>query len=158
MKKLRRPTYRFSVLIAIAAALGACSGTKEDMDLSETQAFDDLRSEVTVVVSDVDRRNQVLVQIDDLEAILSKLDKDMEERVQQFRELYTNYDTTQADLEVAAVRVQEQMQSNFEELSAQYRQLSTLVTPEEWDSLDKAKSKAMEAAVASMLDRAGGES
>lgn len=148
----------FLTVAAFALAVSACGGTKQSEADAEKEAFADLRAEITSLVPEVDRRDQALAMVDDLEVLLNKLDRDVQDRAEQFRLLNANYDATRADLEAGVAAVGRQMQSNFGQLSAQYRKLSQELTTEEWESLDKAKSKAMETAVAGLLDRNSGES
>ena len=148
---------RFKFLLAtffvVALGIAACAGNKQTLEQEESESFADLRAEVTNVVTDPERRQLALGAVDELEVTMRKLDKSLQERVDQFRQLYANYDTTQAEMEQATDDVLVQMKSNFDAAHVQFRQLSPQLTVDEWDAINKSTSKALNASIAALLDR-----
>jgi len=72
----------------------------------------------------------------------------IEERKRRVRELNANYDTPRADFEAYRDVVLEEIAENRRRMSKTYLRFLESVTPEERDAIDKAHTKAINAAIA----------
>jgi len=145
--------FLLATFFVVAIGIAACAGNKQTLEQEESESFADLRAEVTDVVTDPDRRQLALDAVDELEVTMQRLDKSLEERVDKFRHLYANYDTTQAEMEKATDDVLVLMKSNFDAAHVQFRQLSPHLTVDEWDAINKSTSEALDASIAALQDR-----
>ena len=145
--------FLLAVFLIVALGVVAYAGNNQTLEQKESESFADLSKEVTNVVTDPERRQLALEAVDELEVTMRKLDKSLQERVDQFRQLYANYDTTQAEMEQATDDVLVQMKSNFDVAHTQFRQLSPHLTADEWHDINKATSKALDASIAALMDR-----
>lgn len=146
------PRLRVVMLVAIAAiALTACAGKKQSPKDEARAAFDDVRTSVETIVKDPGRAKQVTALIDEVERNFKEAAADIDARRAAVWRLSSNYDTPQAELEAALANVRESMRANRKKFSDTRRRLAEVLTREEWEALQKERSKALERAVAAAL-------
>ena len=154
------PSFKqFLLLIAVAVTplvVVSCAGNKKTLNEEYQSAFTDLRNAVASNVTDDDRRSQALGTIDEAEASLSGMNDDIESRLEDFRQLNANYDATNVEIEEDMATIRAQMKSNFQELSRLHLKLIQLMTPEEFQAVNKSRSAALDAAVAGLMERRKG--
>jgi len=143
---------KFAVLFTTAACVFTGCASKDDVSPMEveTQAFEDLRSEIREVIDDPAREKEAIAMLDSLAEDLETLRVSVSERRQQFRELNANYDATRAEFEAFFDQVDRQIQSNKRQASEKNRALFAIITPDERSAISKVHSKAMNAAIRNM--------
>lgn len=149
MRKVLQP---FLVLLALAGILviSGCAGNNQSPLEKMDAAFADLRAEVQVIVVDPERAAQANTLIDQLQQTYTATAKSMQSRKTRMRELNEDYDSSRASMDEQMELVIADLRANQQVVLVAMGQLSTLLTPEEKDQLSKAKSKALNLAVASM--------
>jgi molecular chaperone GrpE (heat shock protein) len=143
---------KFAVLFAVAACVFTGCASKDDVSPMEveTQAFEDLRSEIRAVIDDPTREKEAIAMLDALAQDLETLRVSVSERRQQFKELNANYDATRAEFEAFFDQVNRQIQSNKRQASEKNRALFAIITPDERSAISKVHTKAMNAAIRNM--------
>jgi len=116
----------------------------------EKEAFDDLRSQVRMVVDDPDREALAVEIVDSLAESLDDLRESISHRKQKARDLNADYNAARSQFEQLLADINADIRANKEGISAKHRALRKAVTSEEWDDLTKASTDAMSAAVKSM--------
>ena len=149
MRKVLQP---FLVLLALAGILviSGCAGNNQSPLEKMDAAFADLRAEVQVIVVDPERAAQANTLIDQLQQTYTATAKSMQSRKTRMRELNEDYYSSRASMDEQMELVIADLRANQQVVLVAMGQLSTLLTPEEKDQLSKAKSKALNLAVASM--------
>jgi hypothetical protein len=136
------------LLIALLAfSLTGCSRFKEAPADEAAEAFDDVRAEVRATVADPERAAQANELITGLEEKFIAVSQTIETRRNKFVALYADYDATQADIDAALDDILDVQRSNQKELSSFQRQLADILTDEEWQTVEKKNSKALNAAI-----------
>lgn len=148
MKKVRN---RYAILLCVTAAVTACGGkdTVSPAD-AKSQAFDDLRDEVRLVVEDPAREAQAILLVDALEHDFLALSSVLEKRSSRTRELNADYDTTRAVFGAHMETTLAELRENRRAVTKTQLALLDVLSSEERDQIDKAHSKAMSAAIKSM--------
>lgn len=143
---------KFAVLFAAAACVFTGCASKDDVSPMEveTQAFEDLRSEIREVIDDPAREKEAIAMLETLTEDLETLRVSVSERRQQFRKLNANYDATRAEFEAFFDQVDSQIQSNKRQVSEKNRALFAIITPDERSAISKVHTKAMNAAIRNM--------
>lgn len=137
------------MLVAIAAiALTACASKELSPEDEARAAFDDVRASIQTVVTDANRASQAIAVIDEIERNFKEAAAGVDARRAAIRKLFSSYDTPEADLEAAFAKMRENMRSNREKFSDTRRRLAEILTAEEWETLQKQRSEALEKAVA----------
>lgn len=127
----------------IIMSLAGCAKDKTSDADKEKQAFDDLRAEVRLVVSDADRQSQAIKLVDELQVDLSEFRDDLNQRRARFQELNANYDTTREELEAFLSSVDAHLVANRSKVADSHLALFSALTPEERAELNKVHTKAM---------------
>jgi hypothetical protein len=140
---------RYILLIACAAeALTACAGRIASPEDQARAAFDDVKASIQFVVTDPDRATRATALVDEMDYGIKEAVLLIKERKADFRTLSASYDTPEAELAAALEVVRETMRENQRKLSDANRQLNTVLTASEWQSLQKALNSALEKAIA----------
>ncbi len=136
------------VFAAIACAFAGCA-SKDDVSPAdvETQAFEDLRTEIRAVIDDPAREGEAIALVNELSEDLGALRETIAKRRQRVRELNADYDTTRADFEAFFDRVDRQIQWNKRQVSEKHREFLAIMTPDERSAISKTHSKARDAAI-----------
>ena len=139
------------LLLAAAMLLCACSG-KNDLapPEAEKQAYEDLAAAIRSSFDDEQRQAEVLASFDQMTIHLNELRKNSHDRIARFRELNANYDTTRAELEAFTQELIAEFRANRNKVNAMYEEISALTSPEEREALEKVRTAAIDATIASM--------
>jgi len=133
---------------AIACAFAGCA-SKDDVSPAdvEKQAFEDLRSEIRVVIDDPAREGEAIKLVDELSEDLNDLRETIAARRQRVRELNADYDTARADFEAFFDQVDRQIRWNKRQVSEKHLEFLAIMTPAERSAVAKTHSKARDAAI-----------
>jgi len=136
------------VFAAIACAFAGCA-SKDDVSPGDVkkQAFEDLRSEIRVVIDDPAREGEAITLVDELSEDLNTLREKISERRQRVRELNADYDISRADFEAFFDQVDREIKSNKRQMSEKRRALFAILTPDERSAISKTHTKARAAAI-----------
>lgn len=146
-QKALRPQALF--FLTTILLLSGCAG-KDDVtpvDIKR-QAFEDLREQIGEAIDDPARKAEAIQLTVTLEKQIGGLHDSIEERKRRVRELNANYDTPRADFEAYRDKVLGDMAENRRKVAKTYQRFLDTVTPEEHDAIDKAQTKAINAAIA----------
>ena len=147
-----RDFFRF-ILLSLVIALGAaaCAGKDKPTPVDvQTEAFNNLRSEVEAIVSDQDRSDQAVKIIDELESAFHDLALHLAARSTKVAALNADYDTTREAIDEVFAEIQKNMVSNQRTVSELHRKLISVTTTGEWLELSKSRDTAMDAAIRSI--------
>jgi hypothetical protein len=147
---MNRAINRVSAVVLFAfIALGTtgCAGKKASPLENEQQAFDDVRAELLSIVIDPKRAAEAVELVSALEQSFSVTRKDIELRKANLILLNEDYDASRSDFEVQFEHIALDIRTNRNHISAIHRQFAEVLTAEEWAAIDKARSKAMNAAI-----------
>jgi DNA repair exonuclease SbcCD ATPase subunit len=140
--------WKLSLLAAVAVVLAACAGNKQSPEDEARAAFDDVRAAIQEVVTDQERAARATELVSEMEQVFKDAAVSVDERREAFRTLSSNYDASQAELEAALERVREGMRENYQKYSETRRRLASVLTNEEWETLQKKRSEALNKALA----------
>ncbi len=135
-----------SLFIAVS-----CTGKKSVSPVdAKRQAFDDLRTEITAVVSDPERTATAIELVDALSDDFETVQESILEGKQKVRVLNADYDASKADFIAFFEEIEKENQANERLVSELHRKLVRVTTAEEWAQLAKAHSQAMDTAIKSI--------
>jgi TolA-binding protein len=134
-----RAKFVFALLL-----LAGCGGKEavapEDQ---EAQAFEDYRASIAEVIEDPDRQADVLTVIDSLREDFKRMRQAVELRRTTLRRLNADYDATREQFQEFIAKYDAEIMAARAGVTARRMELVHSMTPEEWDALTKADSKAM---------------
>ena len=139
------------LLAAATLLICACSG-KNDLTPpeAEKQAYEDLRAAIRESIDGEERQAAVLSSVDQMTLRLDELRKSSHSRIARLRELNANYDTTRAEMEAFTQELIAEFRENRNKVNEMYKEISALTSPEEREELEKIRSAAIKATIASM--------
>jgi len=147
MKNSLTRSYLLLVFTVLLLGSAGCAGSKQ-LPVDEAQlAFDDLRAEMQSVVADPERVSQAVALVSELEENFVHVRQIIRARRAEFTVLYADYDSTQADIDMALDKILSNSKANQEMTSRVNRQLLDILTAEERDAMQKKHSDALVAAV-----------
>ena len=143
---------RVMTLITVSLFIAvSCTGKKSVSPVdAKRQAFDDLRTEITAVVSDPERTATAIELVDALSDDFETVQKSILEGKQKVRVLNADYDASKADFIAFFEEIEKENQANERLVSELHRKLVRVTTAEEWAQLAKAHSQAMDTAIKSI--------
>jgi len=142
---------RSIITLSVCLVTAGCAGKDKPSPAElEAHAFDDLRSEMRVVISDSERRETAIGIANQLEDSFEHLRAHLAERSQKVRALNADYDAPKQDYLDLFSEIQQDTQRNQSHISELHRQLLEVTTAQEWEDLKKLRNAAMEATVASI--------
>jgi len=148
MKKVSK---RYAILLCVTTAVAACGGKDNVSPVdTESQAFDDLRDEVRLVVEDPAREAQAILLVDALEHDFLALSSVLKKRSSRTRELNADYDTTRAVFDAHLKSAQAELRKSRRNVTRTQLALRDALSSAEREQIDKAHSKAMTATIKSM--------
>jgi hypothetical protein len=133
--------------VVVAFSLAGCAGKKQSPQDKMQAAFADVRAEIQSAVTDPERAVQADDLIKQLEQTFTGTMNSVKANKDGLRELNADYDASRADMEVELEAILSAMSANQQNVLAIRKELTALLTPEEWEAIDKARSKAVSAAV-----------
>lgn len=136
--------------IVVASLLVACAKDEIPPVDVEKQAFEDLRTQLTVSIDDPAREAEAVRLLGELEKDLAVLRNSVAERKAHVRELNADYDTPRADFEAYLARVEAEVRDNKDRVSKTHRAFRATMTAEEGSAIKKTHTSAMNAAIVSL--------
>ncbi|GEA50832.1 hypothetical protein VIN01S_16360 [Vibrio inusitatus NBRC 102082] len=137
---------KYLILIpSLLLMLSACSSGNETN--VEKQAFEDLRTEIRVAITDPEREKEVLMIIDELSEELQLLRDKKEQRQVQTRKLNANYDTTREEFEVFIKAKHADIRLSQQRILNKRDALIEATTHEEWDQIINKRSTSIDNAI-----------
>jgi hypothetical protein len=133
--------------VVVAFSLAGCAGKKQSPQDKMQAAFADVRAEIQSVVVDPERAAQADHLIMQLDQTFTDAAKSIKANKDRLRELNADYAASRADMDVELELILSAMSANQQNVLAIRKELTALLTPEEWEAIDKARSKAVSAAV-----------
>lgn len=135
------------VAAVLLLVIVACAGMKKSPEDKKKEAFDDFRAKVADVIDDPDREEQAIALVTELqESFFDFRDANAKARAEA-RRLNADYDAARKDFEAFVQESVARVRSEQRDVVDANRQLRTIVTEEEWDAIDKSRSRALTAAV-----------
>jgi hypothetical protein len=140
---------RLAALVALlfcaaTIAISGCGGTKPTQAQAIQRYSQSLREAVTSKVPQEDRKNRMLLIVDQVEALHLRFSQETVAFVQSYRKLNTDYDAPRATFDqLFADYEANRMRARSEALDLHF-QLASLATAQEWDSIGKAEEKLYE--------------
>jgi uncharacterized protein HemX len=131
------------LLAALAFGISGCSNKQTPAE-EEQQALADVDAEIQSVVTDPERAAQAIKLIDEMEASLKQLHSDRAQRKENIRMLNQNYDAPRESFEAELAATRAEFSANERRVSLIRQRLTEVLTDEEWATIDKARSKALE--------------
>ena|GEM_PF-1517825 len=135
-----------AVMLFAAFWLGGCAGKKEAPADIQAQAFAAVVAELQAVVTDPDRAAQAVTLINELEANFEKGAADMSRHKANLSAINADYDATRQDFKDEFASLNAIMSSNRKNVGRIRGRLVELLTAEEWATIEKARSRALESA------------
>ena len=141
-----------TLVLLVAVVILPSMGCKSKQTPAEErdQAFADLRADVTSVITDPGRRQEVLKIVDELHGAFNQVRKGRMDRAKEFRALNADYDTPRSAFTAHQDRVNRQLDANRNKIAEVHRRLIKATTPDEWKDLAGSRSDSLDA-VLSML-------
>lgn len=138
-------------MVAASILIVGCGGSDAVAPADvEKQAWEDLRVEVRAAIDDSERKAEVLRLVDSLQEDLGVLRERVAERQRRSKELNANYDTSRADYDAFFAKINLDLRQSQREVGETRRAFLAAMTPEEWELIAKARSKAMNAVMTSV--------
>lgn len=136
---------KISMLVATGVLLSSCGGKEPLSALDvEKSAFQDYTAEVQSIVTDENRAAEVLALVEQFELEFSLFRQLTVDQRIEVRALNSNYDATREDFDAFVAANQEQMQAARDRVTDAHLALIVATTPEEWESLHKSTTEAMD--------------
>ena len=138
-------------IAAIVLGVAACSAQKSvgPADVRK-QAYEDLRTSMRAAIADQEREDAAIEILGQLESDVHDLHESLTRRRAELRRLHVDYDTTREELIAFSYSIEREIQQNQQRASKTHQELIAVTTPEEWDKLTKADTKAMNAITQSL--------
>ena len=139
-------------IIALLAALllvSACSGRETPVEKS-IEAFDDVRAEVRSVIAEPDRAEAIIGLVDELQQSFDQTREIQQRHIKQFIELNRDYNSTPAQFDALIAATNSDIEVSQERTLGINRRLVAMVSAEEWEALNKARSKAFDSTFKTM--------
>ena len=130
--------------LLLVLSLAACGG-KDVLSAQDqqSQAFADLREAVTEAIPDEQRQAVVLQHVDQLQQDFGTLIDAVSVRRTELRHLNADYDATREQFREFIDRYDARIAAARVTVTARHVALVNATTPDEWESLRKADTKAM---------------
>lgn len=135
------------VAAALLLVIVACAGMKKSPEDKKKEAFDDFRAKVADVIDDPEREGQAIALVTDMQKNFFDVRDANAKTLVEARKLYADYDASREDFEAFIEESVVRVRSQQRDVVDANRQLRTIVTEEEWDAIDKSRSRALMAAV-----------
>lgn len=134
----------FVIALLLALSLSACGG-KESVSPAdvESEAFDDLRTEVREAITAPEHQAEVLAIVDGLQADFKDLSAAIQVRRSKMRGLNADYDATREQFSDYLQRYDGEIKTSHERFRTRRRALIASTTPEEWSDIGKTTTKSM---------------
>jgi hypothetical protein len=135
----------FTLLVcAVTLIAPGCGGSKPTTDQTIERYSQNLRNAVSANVTEEERKTQMLLIVDHVEALHRRFGQETATFVESYRKLNANYDATRPAFDqLFADYSAQRIQARREALDL-HLQLAKLATAGEWDAIGKAEGKLYE--------------
>lgn len=138
------------ILSLLAIAIAGCAGKSNVSPVDhEKQAFDDLRAEIHIAISDEEREAQAIALVDELAEELESLRRKKAKKQEHGRKLNANYDTTRTEFDAFISASNVEIRLNQQRILEIRGAFIAITTPEEWNQIFDARTEAIKAAIKS---------
>jgi thiamine biosynthesis lipoprotein ApbE len=134
------------ITVLVALSLVGCANMKKSPVEKMQDAFTDARTKVLSAVADPERAAQANALLVQLEQNFADTRETTRSHKNKLAALNQNYDATRADMAEQMELILAAVAANQQRVLHIRTQLLALLTPAEWDDIDKARSKALKAA------------
>jgi hypothetical protein len=132
------------MLCAITLAAPGCGGTKLTTEQVIQSSSQRLRQAVSSNVTDEGRKSQMLIVVDQIEAVQRSLKQETVDFVQNYRKLNADYDAPRAAFDRLFSDYNGQRIKARNQALDLHFQLASLATANEWDPIAEAEVKSYE--------------
>jgi len=134
--------YYFFAVLAITLVMAGCSssGDKQSPQDIQAKAFNDFKSQLTLIVKNKPREDALLVIVDELEVDVNQLLSELSKRKQGFEKINANYHSTREEFTVFFRAINNNIQQQSKKVTTKYRRLQKLLTNTEQNKLNKYNS------------------
>ena len=148
---MNRTTISLTTVLAVLVIATGCASKKDVSPADiERQAFDDLRSEIRIVVDDPERQDTAIKIVDGLVVRLDELRTRMSFRNAETKALNADYDVSRDAFERHVAELNNEIRANRQQVGEQTKALFALTTPAERNALTEVRTSAMKAAIKSL--------
>jgi hypothetical protein len=132
------------VVCAVTLAAPGCSRTKPTQSEAVARYSQRLREEVSSDVPDAQRKAQMLLVVDQLEALQLRFSEETVSFIERYRKMNADYDSPRAAFEqLFSDYSAKRIKARSEALDLHFR-LASLATADEWGAIGKAEAKLYE--------------
>lgn len=131
-------------LVVCALAISGCGGEEPTKNATIARYSQELREAVSTNVPQGARREQMLVVVDQLQALQFRFSQETTDFIQSYRKLNADYDAPRATFDKLFGDYRAKRVGARNEAFDLHFQLASLATAGEWDKLAKAESKLYE--------------
>jgi hypothetical protein len=130
-----------ALMCALLLCATGCGGTPPNRSQTAERYGQELRATVASVVSDEQRRNQLLHVVDEMQALQLRFSRETADFIDSYRKLNADYETKRPVLDQLFADYSRKRVTAREQALDLHFKLATLATPTEWDAIGKAEAK-----------------
>lgn len=138
-----------SIMLISMFALNGCAKNKATPSEDISKYTRDMRQAISVNINDVDRREQVLQLIGQMEMVMQDFNMDIQTFVDQYRVLDKDYNTPRQSFKNLIVEFSTQRKQAQNKIFDLHFKAVALMTKEEWGQVVKYEKKAIGAMIES---------
>lgn len=132
------------VVCAVALSISGCGGKKQTREQAIAQYGQELREAVSTKVPDEGRKAQMLLIVDQLEALHRRFNQETADFVESYRKLNADYDAARPAFEqLFSDYSAKRIRARNEALDLHFH-LASLATADEWDTIADAETELYE--------------
>lgn len=132
------------VVCAVALSISGCGGKKQTREQAIAQYGQELREAVSTKVPDEGRKAQMLLIVDQLEALHRRFNQETADFVESYRKLNADYDAARPAFEqLFSDYSAKRIRARNEALDLHFH-LASLATADEWDAIADAETELYE--------------
>lgn len=132
------------VLCAVVLSVSGCGGKKQTREQAIAQYGQELREAVSTKVPDEGRKAQMLLIVDQLEALHRRFNQETADFVESYRKLNADYDAARPAFEqLFSDYSAKRIRARNEALDLHFH-LASLATADEWDTIADAETELYE--------------
>jgi hypothetical protein len=143
MKMLKTSCQRFLLLLLITG-ITACAG-KDKVEATPDNMTELLRQEILSTVADADRANEAAELAAQLRQIFVDSQAQSEKDVEMFHSIISNMDSTDKDFNTFFDEMNARSKKRQSQVLSINTKMKSLLTAKEWQQLEDAREKALEA-------------
>lgn len=132
------------LVCAVTLTVPGCGGKKQTKEQAAARYSQELREAVSTRVPDKGRKAQMLLIVDQLEALHRRFSQETADFVQSYRKLNADYDATRPAFDQLFSDYSAKRINARKEALDLHFQLASLATADEWDAIGDAETKLYE--------------